>query len=301
MAIDRTTGPALRQTPLTPSANEAVFGGTLRRPPRLLLNQGATRVQRQNEHLKRDELWQGDAYDPLLPDEPDIPIYFRLASANTAVAELVCSVMAQALGLPTPQPYVLEIPAATLPQSRFHNSGQLRICVATQDIGGASFGQLLQENSDHAKQMLRRWALLVPVAAFDEWAANADRSYGNILYVAQTLWLIDHAEALCGSSRALFPLADLAHDPFTNTLALFLTEGNAAVRQKYLEQAQQWIVFSAGALDIDALALTLQLGHWHTVAEEQELVDFLKTRRNVTHHLLCQRLGHPQFNLSRGA
>ena len=41
----------------------------------------------------------------------------------------------------------------------------------------------------------RYWPDLPKVVAFDEWLANPDRNMGNLIYVAQTLHIIDHAEA----------------------------------------------------------------------------------------------------------
>lgn len=278
-------------------ANDAAFTPTIRRPPRLRLHLGASRVFRQNEQGKPDELWQG-AGAPLDDDGDDVPIYFRLATGSVIAAELVCSLLAQALGLPTPQPYLLEIAADALPESRFLQPGQPRICVATFDVGGTTFGQLLNAQSDYARKLLLHWKHLVPTISFDEWIANVDRNWGNILFVANALWLIDHADTLGGSSRQLFPLADLYETSFTNKLAALLERGSAGQRLGTLQQAREWLTFTAGGLDLDSTVELAELQRWHSPVEERELLDFLQKRLLLTYSLLCNRLGHSQLLLN---
>lgn len=299
MATHRTTDAAVRhKVGRHRPANDAAYTPPITRPPTLWLEQGSTRVLRQDEDSKRDELWQGDGYlDKAAAGDADadVPIYFRLAERHTLAAELVCAVMARALGLPTPQPYVLHIAPGVLPGSRFADVAQTHLCVATHDLGGQDFAQLLRQDTDFAKKLLREWALLVPTATFDEWVANLDRNFGNILFVAQSLWLIDHAEAFGGCNRPLFPLRGLTKTAFTNKLALLLGEGNPARRKARLVEAKQWLTLTAGSLNVEQLA---NHAHpWQNPDEERELVDFLQNRLAITHQLLCHRLGHPELPL----
>ena len=77
-------------------------------PPRLLvLEQGAMRVHRNGEAVKRDELWQGEARDPYVADAPLVPVYVRVTEPNPLVAELLCGLIARALGLPSPETFVI--------------------------------------------------------------------------------------------------------------------------------------------------------------------------------------------------
>jgi hypothetical protein len=133
--------------------------------------------------------------------------------------------------------------------------------------------------------------------AFDEWLANTDRNFGNILFVASSLFLIDHGEAFGGSARKLFPLEDLTETAFTNNLANVLEAKPPAHLQTMLEQAKEWLVFTAGALDVTTLGATTDMRKWHTDSEETELINFVRSRLLVTHKLLCQRLGLPQLKL----
>ena len=68
-------------------------------PPRLLvLEQGAMRVHRNGEAVKRDELWQGEARDPYVADAPLVPVYVRVTEPNPLVAELLCGLIADLAG-----------------------------------------------------------------------------------------------------------------------------------------------------------------------------------------------------------
>lgn len=278
------------------AANDAQAIPRLTRPQVLWLRQGATRVTRERESLKTDELWQGDGYS-MASEAEDIPVYFRMTDRFTVVAELACAAIARALGLPTPEPFLLNIGVGALHDSRFTSHDRATVTVATRDVGGGTFAQLLREDSDYARQLLRGWQHLVPAAAFDEWLANTDRNFGNILFVARSLYLIDHGEAFGGSTRKLFPLGDLTETAFTNQLAELFDAQEPAHLQMMLEQAREWLVTTAGALDVSALGTTTDMRRWHTDSEEAELIDFVRSRLLVTHKLLCQRLGHPQLKL----
>jgi hypothetical protein len=289
----------------------------------LALDQGATRVQRAHEALKADELWQGNAYvvhpqpdqaeaaggtapgtrKQVLTLPTDHAVYFRLAEQRTLAAELFAALMAQALGLPTPQPYVLRIDPGTLPGSRFAppaGSGKKAnakplLCVATQDMGGQAFAQLLAEQSAFAQKLMRDWDALVPATTFDEWIANPDRNFGNILFIAQRLLLIDHAAAFAGPHRALLPLHELADKPLTNKLALLLAHDSPSRRKTHLESARRWLTQTARALNLPQTAR--HASHWHSADDEQALLTFLNRRLDLAHPLLCTRLGYPQLGL----
>lgn len=262
----------------------------------LTLNLGAERVQRQNETRKPDELWQGSAYGP--GDEDDVPVFLRLAQPMPVVAELVCAVIGRALGLPVPEPFVVAIPKGCLPHStRLDHDQELTFAFASRDIGGETFAQLLREDSTHAQAILEQWTHLAPVAAFDEWMANTDRNFGNILFVAQSLWLIDHAEGLGGSARALFSLGEIVKDRLTNHIGDVLASFSAKERIRQLKIARQWVDERAATLSLLDAMHCASVDRWLTAEGQRELLDFVTQRLTATHALLCQRLGQPQLQL----
>ena len=265
-------------------------------PIRLLeLEFGATRITRAEESLKRDELWQGEGTPRSGNEAATMPIYLRVASPAPLLAELLCCVIARGLGLPAPEPFAVLVPPGALPGSRFASSVEPKLYVATADLGGNSFTQLLNGNSESAKSLLRKWDQLVPVTVLDEWLANTDRNFGNLLWVSHTIHIIDHADAFGGSALELFGLTDLCEVVFENKLGILLTEHHAAERQAKLASARNWIADTARALDITSAVNIAHAHHPHATPTTDELVHFINTRLPLTHTLLCNRLGLPQL------
>lgn len=296
MDTDRAAGEANENTQLT-CANDDAFELSFAPVRWLDLNKGAVRVKRGQERSKPDELWLGDALDPQRPDEPAIPVYVRLGTGGALVAELVCGCLARALGLPVPEVFVVLIRAGTLPRSKLADPKNDTLCVATRDLGGATFTQLLNSDDDAAVHLLQHWPELGKVVAFDEWTANPDRNTGNLIYAAQTLHIIDHADAFGGRGRELYPLADLTEQAFTNKLGELLNFFDTSKRDKLLRDIHQWLQATAVQLDLPYVIECARTKPWNTPRQDGELVDFLKQRLTVTHSLLCQRLGHPQLSL----
>lgn len=279
------------------SANEAVFSPKFEPVRRLVLDAGASMVPRDGLAFKEDELWMGDAFNPADPEAPAIPVYVRLGKAGALVAELVCGCLARALQLPAPEVFLITIPPGHLPNSMLANQGARALCVGTRDIGGSNFTQLLSANGLAALPLLRYWPDLPKVVAFDEWLANPDRNMGNLIYVAQTLHIIDHAEAFGGSSRELFPLAELTNTSFSNLLAEMFNSFDAESRSDLLSQVQTWMQQHATGIDVQEVVGSALTSLWNTAEQDHELVDFIKARLTLTHSLLCHRLGHPQLSL----
>jgi hypothetical protein len=146
------------------------------------------------------------------------------------------------------------------------------VCVATLDIGGSTFAQLLNDDADAALPLLRYWPELGKVVAFDEWLANLDRNLSNLIYVAQTLHIIDHAEALGGSGRTLFPLAKLTQAQFGNKLAGILQAFSASNRSQMLSDIGQWLDDNVAALDIANVIQNAGTAQWNKPEENQELI-----------------------------
>ena len=276
----------------TEAANDDAFKPAPVR--RLTLNAGAIRMTRAQEATKNDEIWLGSAYDE---SGEDIQVVLRICGAMPTAAELVCAVVGRALGLPVPEPFLVRTAPDSFPGSRFARPAPA-LRFASHNVGGETFQQLLSARSDYAQRLLERWKHFLPVTVFDEWMANPDRNLGNILYVAGSLYLIDHAEAFGSSERQLFGLADLTAQRFANILGDILVKVSTP-RQKAtrLEDAKRWIHDRAGALPLaDALEAA---GLVHVLNDEtrRELLDFVRSRLDLTHSLLCHRFGIPQLSL----
>lgn len=296
MELNRTDGEAAALP--VDSANDAFFTPRLEPVRRLVLDEGASLVPRAGLDDKEDELWVGNAFDPQDPGGAAIAVYVRLGKAGALVAELVCGCMARAMQLPAPEVFLISIPAGHLPGSRLATPGASTLCVGTRDIGGTSFTQLLHAKGMGALPILRNWPDLPRVVAFDEWLANPDRNMGNLIYAAQTLHIIDHAEAFGGAGRELFPLAELTDTRFRNLLADMFSTFTPESRSELLGQVHTWMQEQASALDVQGVVTSALTSLWNTPEQDHELVNFITERLTLTHSLLCHRLGHPQLSLT---
>lgn len=131
--------------------------------------------------------------------------YVKAIPSREITVEITCALLAQAIGLPVPDPILVQMP----------------------DAQPVRFGSLLVEappflhflrNDTAVLARLKAWPLVMPAACFDEWIANTDRHAGNVLHDgAVGFWLIDHglalpathvASALCAENK-LFSVACL--------------------------------------------------------------------------------------------
>lgn len=276
----------------------AVLGGSLAPVRVLRLNRGAIRVKRRNARRRNDELWVGSGYSETGADD-DVPLYVRIGTSKHIVAELVCSVIGRAIGLPVPEPLIVRIRKGDLPGSRLiDQTADLTLAFASTSVGGDSCAQLLREDSDHALRLVMTWRHLLSATAFDEWMANPDRNLGNIVFAAQNLWLIDHAQALGGKSADLSALKSLQQKEFPNILAQLVESAFPPEdRSDHLRRIQLWLTDKTLALDLEQAIAATGVRRWHTKRERAQLLDFVRNRLLITHSLLCNRLGHPQLNL----
>lgn len=268
-------------------------------PVRVLrLNRGAIRVKRRNASRRSDELWVGTGYSESGADD-DVALYLRIGTARHIVAELVCAVIGRAIGLPVPEPLIVKIRKGDLPTSRLiDHEADVTLAFASASVGGDSCAQLLREDSEHALRLVMTWRQLLPTTAFDEWMANPDRNLGNIVFAAQNLWLIDHAQALGGKAAELSSLKSLQQHAFPNVLANLIESAFVpADRADHLKRVQRWLNDNTLALDLEEAIAATGVRRWHTKRERTQLLDFVRNRLFITHSLLCNRLGHPQLNL----
>lgn len=268
-------------------------------PVRVLrLNKGAIRVKRRKGGRHIDELWVGTGYAESGPDH-DVSFYLRIGPTRHIVAELVCAVIGRAIGLPVPEPFIVRVGRGDLPLSRLiDQEAASTLAFASASVGGDSCAQLLREDSEHALRLVMTWRHLLPTTAFDEWMANPDRNLGNIVFAAQNLWLIDHAQALGGQGAELSSLKSLQERSFPNVLAKMIEAAfQPGDRANQLNRVQRWLNDNTLALDLEEAIFATGVRRWHTKRERDQLLAFVRNRLLITHSLLCNRLGHPQLNL----
>lgn len=254
------------------------------------LNEGAELIKRS----KSDEIWRGslsiDAFT-------DIPAYFRMGSPRTIVSELICSVLGRALGLPIPRPYLIEVNRATLQDSICWDTlEQQRYTFACAEVSeSTSFSQILSHDSDYARQLLRKWDRYAETVIFDEWIANLDRNHSNILFSANIIWLIDHADALGGVLGDIHDLAEIQSGSFTNVLLdRHLIDFSLKDKSDLVDLAGEIMTYAA-AIDLDSAIACASLESITSLAVAKDVAAFLSSRLAKTVPFLCSRVGLPQM------
>ena len=120
-------------------------------------------------------------------------VQVKRTSLHELVREVLCSLLAQAVGLPVPVPYVLDARGSswrTPDASHVFGAGY---------VAGRSLMRAARQAPATINDLLR-WPLLFTAIAFDEWIANGDRTASNLLYMGpREFLLIDHGEALPNS------------------------------------------------------------------------------------------------------
>jgi hypothetical protein len=141
--------------------------------------------------------------------------------------EVLTSVLARTVGLPTPDVFFALVRGSDLPVTRApHLPDGNRLVFASVDVKVPNITFRATGASVNEQQQLLRdileWSDLGYLYAFDAWIANIDRHPGNLLFGGKNeMWLIDHGH--CFSGPAWEP-SDLNPDAdYPNRLSEWLT------------------------------------------------------------------------------
>lgn len=281
-----------QQVAPTIAANADDYQPSFARVRKGRLNAGAEKVPT-SEH-KPDEIWLGTID---LDGAEDIPVYVRVAGRRQIMAELICAVFGRSIGLPIPCPYLIHVDKKTLPRSKFWNKERKEaVLFASHAIeDGGTFSQLLVTDSPYAKKLLRTWGQYPETVVFDEWLANVDRNFSNMLFRTNMIWLIDHAEALGGTMSELYPFAEFADTPFHNQLLDAFKDDFTAQHRHGIIQIARDMLRKIKELDMRALLDSIGDEHISATGGPEEMLNFLTNRLDHTLPLLCHRLGMPQL------
>lgn len=145
------------------------------------------------------------------------------------IREIVCNLLAQAVGLPVPECFVVEYEQAQ-PVNVYSN----RYWFATLYTGASTYRRLARGNMVQTLD-LTQWTHFLPSIGFDTWIGNQDRTMTNLLFEGRNRYsLIDHGEAL--------PQDMLPETRYRNTFAEILIARNERVsRDKLSEKVKQKI------------------------------------------------------------
>lgn len=208
--------------------------------------------------------------------------YVKLVPKYQIVREVLCALIAQAVGLPSLRPGVVQLHAADLDTSESFAFATLAV---------EQHHQPRMRDDSVLRAQLSRWPHLALAIAFDEWIANADRTIGNMLFRGVgDFVLIDHGEAI--------PSGLAADGPVTNRLArLAYPDVSRDEERSAVHRVQQAaVVFND--VDLKAIETASLAGHWDPDGMLRECSRFVADRLIHLNDLIAQSFGVQQRTLT---
>lgn len=226
--------------------------------------------------------------------------FVKVLPPRQLINELLASVLGRSAGLPIPRAFLVLVDP-----NEYSGSDMMRDAGGTPWIGFATVAIALSPMARRvdlqtpvARQMfLSQWPGWPDAVTFDDWIANCDRHFGNLLAGAPgEVWLIDHSHAFTGPNwnvasldpdcvvrnrlcTALLPL--LTPDAKTQSLQLV----NAAVG-RFMQ------------IDINTATLASRIKGMLASPEFQALSSFVASRLLTTPYRVASALGVPLLPFS---
>lgn len=185
--------------------------------------------------------------------------YIKDLDRTQLANELLVSVLATTLGLPTPEVFLGLASSSDLPATKgpLFGTGE-RLVFVSADVCAPNLAHQLSilANSASAKAILSTilsWPELGRLYAFDAWVANIDRHQGNLLLAGTgKVWLIDHGHCITGPNWDASQL--LPDGSFANRLADWATPQLSD--DERAERAKEALAFAAIFANLDLLLAT---------------------------------------------
>lgn len=199
------------------------------------------------------------------------------------VREVLCNLLAQAVDLPVPTPYVLDT------QGSDWDGASDRFVFATSYDGHSSLLARGRMNPV-LRDELGRWPKLPAAIAFDAWIANEDRTASNLLFAGRRGFvLIDHGDALPNRIRETTQVR--------NGLAKHLVATHGGTSSFELADRVKAAAVNFGHVDFAQLKTAALLGNWEREHLFDPCVDLLTARLNRLPELIEEefRLGQGQL------
>lgn len=197
----------------------------------------------------------------------DARVLAKRVQHHELVREVLCSLLAQAVDLPVPEPYVLDI------RESIWSNDECSYAFATRYGRGHNLVRATRQ-APATIASLERWPKIHALIAFDEWIANADRTAGNLLFIGpKDFQLIDHGEAL--------PNWIDKHAKLSNRLARHLVA--RLPNGSRPEDLAECVVASCanfGTVDFRQIEVAAMLGAWRGDPGFGECIRLLKDRLN---------------------
>lgn len=115
----------------------------------------------------------------------------KMLPRHELIREVVCNLLAQAVGLPVPECFVVEFEHGKSETNPAQSHG-----FATQYTGAIPYSRVVRSNLNQTIDVTK-WAHFLPSIGFDTWIGNQDRTMTNLLFEGGNGYsLIDHGDAL---------------------------------------------------------------------------------------------------------
>lgn len=227
--------------------------------------------------------------------------FIKVLPNNQLISETACALLARALGLNVPPPYLVRVHKEQLRQSRKWGKDETeKICFGSEEIDHLSLARILFPKRKgksvpvHPSVMIKIRQQVAAcegfqeTAIFDEWIANGDRHEGNLLWDGRKFYLIDHSHSLTGGKwkvTSLIPDVQMPNrllDPIVNQLDW--NERQAWKQKADLERFRYRELPLATLQDMAGMELYDKTGIG------LHAVNFIEKRINNLLHLICSRL-----------
>lgn len=226
--------------------------------------------------------------------------YIKPLTGRQLINELVVSVLARSFSLPVPKGFLVLLTRSDLPGSRVLDQlpqvgedeflgfacSDIKHSPLARRIGSAMPASLVTKNA----------ALLQDTLIFDEWVANTDRHYNNILISSRNeLFLIDHGHCFTGPN---WEIPQLRHEVgYANKLAARLIPGwseteRGDLMSKCFQKAAEY-----SSVDADTALAQAHVEKLLPASEQAALSNFIKSRVNYLYSIICDRVGRPTLGL----
>ena len=183
------------------------------------------------------------------------------------VREVLCSLLAQAVDLPSPVPFVLDVRESSWSEPEFNHAfgtllGRGRSLVRAAHRAPATLDSLV------------KWPKFLVAIAFDEWIANADRTESNLLFIGRRdFQLIDHGEAL--------PSGIGPDTKLVNRLARHLAASSTTTHPRDLSRRVLASCSDFGKVNFGQIKVAAMAGAWAGQTRLDECIRLLTDR--LTH------------------
>lgn len=232
----------------------------------------------------RSEIWLCPAYDQ---NSQAVPLYVKIGLSERAImVEVLSAQVANALGLPTPTPYIVTVKGQHVGRS---NNSPL-IGFGTLDLSTRSMARPVRD-LELLFTLLEKLKIEDLSAAFDEWIANDVRSPNDILVCPEAkIFLIDHEAAMPEGLRP--------DQAITNWLASRLMERlSNTERLALLKKIRARLIKFRKINLVDGAPLGVGYSQ-NGIGIYSTLVDFLISRLEHLDQLLSERVLPEQMYLS---